>query len=175
MKIRAYDQDKKFGNVYTYNLEKAKPKEAVQNGKVKPGLHFDYYEKFFVTTADLDIVYPISSGITSNFGLNERKRESYFGLRFDGYVKVPKDGIYTFYLKSNDGSRLFIDDSELIENDANHGAVEEPGNIALKAGLHKIMVKYFNCGGGKALNLNWSGPNMEKHEIQANELYTDDL
>ena len=127
-----------------------------------------------MTTADLDIVDPISSGITANFGLNERKRESYFGLRFDGYVKVPKDGIYTFYLKSNDGSRLFIDGSELIENDANHGAVEEPGNIALKAGLHKILVKYFNCGGGKALNVSWSGPAMEKHEIQANELYTED-
>ncbi len=173
LKIRAFDKDQKPGNVYTYNFEKAKPKEAVQNAKVKPGIHFDYFEKFFVTTADLDIVDPISSGITANFGLNERKRESYFGLRFDGYVKVPKDGIYTFYLKSNDGSRLFIDGSELIENDANHGAVEEPGNIALKAGLHKILVKYFNCGGGKALNVSWSGPDMEKHEIRANELYTE--
>ena len=175
LKIRAYDQDKKPGSVYVYNFEKSKPKEAVQNARVKPGLHFDYFEKFFVTTADLDIVDPISSGITSNFGLNERKRESYFGLRFDGFIKVPKDGLYTFYLKSNDGSRLFIDGSELIENDANHGAVEEPGNISLKAGLHKIMVKYFNCGGGKALNVNWSGPNLEKHEIQANDLYTNDL
>ena len=174
LKIRAYDQDKKPGDIYTYNFEKAKPQKAVQYPKVKPGLHFDYFEKFFVTTADLVIVDPIVSGITTNFSLNERKRESYFGLRFDGYVKVPKDGIYTFYLKSNDGSRLFIDGSELIENDANHGAVEEPGNIALKAGLHKILVKYFNCGGGKALNVSWSGPAMEKHEIQANELYTED-
>ena len=174
LKIRAYDQNKKPGNVYTYNFEKAKPKEAVHNVNVRPGLHFDYFEKFFVTTADLDIVDPVASGITTNFSLKERKRESYFGLRFDGYVKVPKDGIYTFYLKSNDGSRLFIDGSELIENDANHGAVEEPGNIALKTGMHKIRVKYFNCGGGKALNVSWSGPAMEKHEIQANELYTED-
>jgi len=59
----------------------------------------------------------------------------------------------------------------LIENDANHGAVEEPGKVGLKAGLHKIVVKYFQCGGGKALFVSWSGPDMEKHEIQSNELF----
>ena len=160
--------------IINIDFKKAVPIQFLTKIKVKQGLAFDYFEKFFVTTADLDIVDPIASGITTNFGLNERKRESYFGLRFDGYVKVPKDGIYTFYLKSNDGSRLFIDGSELIENDANHGAVEEPGNIALKAGFHKIRVKYFNCGGGKALNVSWSGPAMEKHEIQAIELYIEE-
>jgi hypothetical protein len=134
-------------------------------------LKYDYFEKFFVTTEDLDKVKPVSSGITGNFNFGEKQKENYFGFRYSGYIKVPKDGIYTFYLKSNDGSRLYIHGDELIENDANHGAVEEPGSIALKAGYHPIIVKYMQCGGGKSLQVSWSGPGMVKHEIQPQELF----
>ena len=83
-------------------------------------------------------------------------------------------GFYNFSLISNDGSKLYIDGEELIENDANHGAVEEPGRVALKAGLHKILVKYFQCGGAKALKVSWSGPGMAMHEITPAELFSDD-
>ena len=171
LKMKAFAPDMQPGIVYSCQFVKAKLKEVVNPEKVKPGIHYDYFEKFFVTTEDLDLVEPVSSGITENFNINEKKSENYFGFRFTGYISVPKDGIYTFYLKSNDGSRLFVDGNELIENDANHGAVEEPGNIGLKAGLHPIMVKYMQCGGGKSLVVSWSGPGMEKHEVQANELF----
>jgi hypothetical protein len=169
--MQAYSQDKKPGIVFTWQFEKARLSEAIQSVKELPGLHYYYFEKFFVTTADLDAVEPISHGITSKFSIDEKKRDTYFGFRFSGFIKMPKDGIYTFYLKSNDGSRLYIDGEELIENDANHGAVEEPGKVALKAGLHKIMVKYFQCGGGKTLQVSWSGPGVEKQEISASVLF----
>jgi len=171
LKIQAYDHAKRPGIIYTCQLKKAKLKEAVHLVQVKPGLHYDYFEKFFVTTADLDLVEPISSGIIGNFNIDVKKRETYFGLRFNGYIKAPKDGIYKFYLKSNDGSRLYIDGEELIENDANHGAIEEPGQVALTAGLHKVLVKYFQCGGGKTLTVSWSGPGIEKQEIPVSVLF----
>jgi hypothetical protein len=140
---------------------------------VKQGLAYDYFERFFVTTDDLDSTEPLLSGITDVFSIKNAPKQTYYGYRFHGYIEVPKDGIYTFFLISNDGSSLFIDGKELIENDANHGAVEEPANIGLKAGQHKILVKYFQCGGAKALKVSWSGPEMEKHEINANELFID--
>lgn len=171
LKMQAYSQDKKPGNVFTWQFEKARQSEAIQSASELPGLHYNYFEKFFVTTADLDAVEPISQGTTSKFSIDEKKRDNYFGFRFNGFIKVPKNGIYTFYLKSNDGSRLYIDGEELIENDANHGVVEEPGKVALKAGLHKIMVKYFQCGGGKALQVSWSGRGVEKQEIPASVLF----
>ncbi|MBV5314393.1 MAG: GH92 family glycosyl hydrolase [Prolixibacteraceae bacterium] len=171
LKIRAFASDRKASQVFNWQFEKAKLKEETQITAVKPGMHYDYFEKFFVNVTDLDLVQPVSSGITNKFSFDEKKRENYFGFRVKGFIKVPKDGIYTFYLKSNDGSRLYIDGDELIENDANHAAVEEPGILALKAGLHPIEVKYMQCGGGKALTVSWSGPGMEKHEIQPKELF----
>lgn len=171
LKLRVYAKNMKPGIVYTYMFEKASYREPFRV-QVKPGLHYDYYERFFVNTPDLDLVNPVISGSTPNVNISARKRDTYFGFRFKGYVKAPKEGIYTFFLKSNDGSRLYIDDAELIENDANHGTVEEPGRIALKAGLHKIEVKYFQCGGGKALTVEWEGPGIKKQEIPAKALFT---
>jgi len=171
LKMKAFAPERKASQVFTWKFEKAQPKKAVQVTSVKPGLKYDYFEKFFVNVPDMELVKPVFSGVTSTFNYNDRKRENYFGFRYTGYIKVPKDGIYNFYLKSNDGSRLYIDGNELIENDANHGAVEEPGTVALKSGYHQIEVKYMQCGGGKALLVSWSGPCMAKHEIQAKELF----
>jgi predicted alpha-1,2-mannosidase len=171
LKMKAFAPDRKPSQVYTWKFEKAVPKEAVSLTSAKPGLKFEYFEKFFVNVTDLDLVEPVFSGLTKNFKIDEKKRENYFGFHYSGFIKVPKDGIYTFYLKSNDGSRLFIHGEELIENDAKHGAVEEPGSVALKAGYHPIMVKYMQCGGGKSLLVSWSEPGMTKHEIQEKELF----
>jgi hypothetical protein len=174
LKMKAFATDRKASQIYTWKFEKAVPKVAVSLTSAKPGLKYDYFEKFFVTTEDLDKVEPVSSGITGNFNFGEKQKENYFGFRYSGYIKVPKDGIYTFYLKSNDGSRLYIHGEGLIENDGNHGAVEEPGSIALKAGLHPIMVKYMQCGGGKSLLVSWSGPGIGKREIEGNVLFHSD-
>ena len=157
----------------SYDFTKAVLSEPIGNRKVKQGLAYDYFERFFVNADDLDISNPVNSGITTQFTIKNAPKETYYGYRYHGYIRVPKDGIYNFSLISNDGSKLYIDDQELIENDANHGAVEEPGSAALKAGLHKILVKYFQCGGAKALKVSWAGPGMKMHEITPAELFTD--
>jgi predicted alpha-1,2-mannosidase len=173
LKMTSFCENRMPSFPVTIEFKKAVLSEPAGNVKVKQGLAYDYFERFFVTTADLDVCKPLISGITDQFSIKIAPRENYYGYRFQGYIDVPKDGIYTFFLASNDGSRLFIDGNELIENDANHSAVEEPGSVGLKAGLHQIMVKYFQCGGGKALKVSWSGPGMEKHEITAEKLFTD--
>jgi len=53
----------------------------------------------------------IKTGITSNFDLSVKTRDEQVGLQFNGYVQIAKEGLFKFYTKSDDGSRLFIDDS----------------------------------------------------------------
>jgi len=173
LKMRSSEKRKMPSIVISIDFKKAVLSLAAVKPKVKQGLAYDYFERFFVTTDDFEISKPISSGVTDIFSIMIAPRESYYGYSYHGYIEVPKDGIYNFFLISNDGSKLYIDGKELIENDANHGAVEEPGRVGLKAGFHKILVKYFQCGGGKALKVSWSGPGMERHEISAQELFID--
>lgn len=70
------------------------------------------------------------------------------GLVLTGYLEVPADGIYTFALLSDDGSTLALDGELLGDNDGAHAPVEIIVQKALKAGLHPIEVRYFDCNGG---------------------------
>lgn len=171
LKMRAFAPGRKPGNVFSWHFEKAQLYPSANPGKLNPGLRYDYFERFFVTTADLETVEPVLSGISEHISLLPALRDSYFGLRFSGYIRVPADGIYTFFLTSNDGSRLFINGTEIIENDGNHAAVSEPGKAALKSGYHHIEIRYFQCGGGKALQLNWEGPGFRRREAGPGDLF----
>ncbi len=66
---------------------------------------------------------------------------------------------------TDDGSKLFIDDIEVVNNDGNHGTIEQSGKAALKKGYHKISVTYFDSGGGNALKVMMQPEKGMKEEI----------
>lgn len=70
------------------------------------------------------------------------------GLVFDGYIEVPQDGIYSFYTYSDDGSMLEIDCRTVVDNDGLHPRTERSGQAALRRGLHKFSLRYFDSNGG---------------------------
>jgi len=71
----------------------------------------------------------------------------------------------------NDGSKLYINGKEVINNDGGHPAIEKSGTIALKTGEYPFVLKYFQMGGGKKLRVSWQGPGFEKQEIDAKVLF----
>ncbi|MCK5467726.1 MAG: beta-glucosidase, partial [Cyclobacteriaceae bacterium] len=97
--------------------------------------------------------------------------EQYFSFDYEGYIDIPKDGEYTFYLATNDGGRLYLDNIMLLNNDGLHPVVEIEKAVSLKAGLHPISVKYFQEGGRNGLIVSWKGPGIEKQEIPASVLF----
>jgi hypothetical protein len=142
-----------------------KPREAVNPGTTMPGLAFDYYEGQWTALPDFGALKPVQSGQLPDVSLSPRKRDTHFGLRFTGFVEVPRDGVYTFYTSSNDGSKLHIGDQEVVQNDHHHGVVESFGEIALKAGKHPLRVVYFQEGGNRHLEVHWEGPELPKQRI----------
>ena len=171
LKMKAYHSDLMTSTPVEILIKKAELNDAILISDLLPGLAYDYFERFFVQATDLELVKPLSNGVTQNFNIQMARVPSYFGLWFRGYIKVPQDGLYTFHLSSNDGSHLYIDGKELIENDGNHAMVEEPGCVGLKAGYHSIEVQYMQCGGGKGLKVSWEGPGIKKAEIPASVLF----
>ncbi len=61
--------------------------------------------------------------------------------------------MWTFGLESDDGSRLWIGDQLVVDNDGLHGAEQQRSSIALEAGFHSIDVRWFNASGGAVLGL----------------------
>ena len=138
------------------------------------GIIYRYYENTDRTAIELSSKKPLKTGKTNQIRLGkERDGIEKFGYIFSGYLSVPMRGKYTFYLLSNDGSRLYINGNEVIDNDGRHAAEEKSVKLSLEKGLYPVEVKYFQYGGGKALKLLWQGPGFDKSEISGENLYTE--
>lgn len=70
-------------------------------------------------------------------------RATWFAIDYTGTFSVPSTAVYRFKIKSDDGSRLYIDGEQIIDNDGMHGPKEKEGSVLLEAGAHTIRVKYF--------------------------------
>ncbi len=136
-----------------------------------PGLKYKYYEAKVMFVRELDKAEPIKSGIIANFNIDNRTRDEYFAYIYEGYLKIPKDGVYTIYNKTNDGSILYIDGKEFINSDGGHPASERYKTIALRKGMYKIAQKYFQMAGGYMNQVSWKGPGINKQEIPGRALF----
>ena len=163
----------KCGNaspVISRSFKKVKP-IAWKGMTLSPGLNFKYYEGTWPKLPDFGKIKPAASGVANGFSLAGRKRDYNFGMEFTGYVQILKDGTYTFFATSDDGSRLFIDGKQVVDNDGVHGMVEKSGTIKLTAGMHTIRVIYAQGGGGSGLRVSYQGPGIEKREVAEFDLY----
>ena len=81
------------------------------------GLNYACYEAHGEILPDFKTLTPLKTGNVSNFDLavmlGVMSRNEHVGLQFSGYLQVPRDGLYTFYLTSDDGSQLFIAEPSL--------------------------------------------------------------
>lgn len=147
-------------------------KKAANVLKPVPGINYKYYEpssgKIDMSSLKSNFV---TAGITDRISLAKKNRKDKFAFEFNGYIKIDKEGIYTFFTDSDDGSMLYVDDEEVVNNDGDHGNVEKSGTVALKKGFHKIKVLYFDSGGGNALKASIQAEGGSKQEISASLLY----
>jgi glucose/arabinose dehydrogenase len=81
-----------------------------------------------------------------------------FILHLTGLIYIPQSGKYTFRLRSDDGSRLWIDDKPIVDNDGAHGDIVIDNYVRLSAGYHRLKVEYFQVGWFKHLILEWKKP-----------------
>lgn len=67
----------------------------------------------------------------------------WFGVQYRGVIAVREPGPYRFRIRSDDGSKLYIDGALVIDNDGVHEAKSETGEVYLSAGTHPVRVDYF--------------------------------
>jgi len=139
-------------------------------GPFEAGLRYSYYEGGWQTLDQMAGRKPVSTGVTSTFDIDLRKRDEHFALRFEGLIDVAADGLYEFFTESDDGSALYIDGKPVVDNNKLQGMTERGGMVALKKGLHQIDVRYFNAVGGMGLAVRWAGPKTPKAKIPARVL-----
>ena len=114
-----------------------------------------------------------TTGQTAGINFVVRPRDDNFGLEYTGYLNVPADGTYTFYLTTDSRAFLRLHDAALIDADFGYaGGTEVSATIPLKAGYHALRLAYAHCTGGTpAISLQWSGPGLTKQPVPADCLF----
>lgn len=151
------------------------PLPPVYPANLANGLDYSYYTGIWQYLPNFDSLTPAQIGSVSNFNISSAPAVDSFAYEFGGFIDVPSDGQYTFYTTSDDGSRLYIDDSVVVSNEGVHGITEVQGKAALLAGMHKIRVTYFENSGGQALQVRWAGPGFARQLIPNTVLYRGSL
>lgn len=123
---------------------------------------------------------PIATGTVGTFDISPRQQNDNFVFAFDGFIDIPSSGNYWFYTSSDDGSRLYINGSLLVNNDGAHGPGEKTNNVSpyngatipLSAGKIPIRVTFFEQSGGEALTVSWQkSGGFSKQVIPASALF----
>jgi hypothetical protein len=138
------------------------------------GLNYKYYQGTWTVLPDFNSLTPISQGKANNFDIGLRQQDANFAFKFTGFLDVASNGGYTFYLKSDDGSKLSVvgDYGTLvIDNDGTHTSLEKSGYIYLLAGRHPITVTYFQSTGLRDLLVSYSSSGTTKRQIPVNKLF----
>ena len=158
LKIAAFTKEGLRGDIYTAHFNK----ENYSTPQKKEGseLAVKLYNGTWKSTSDLDGKQISKQWKQNNIEVDKERvaGSDVFGLIYEGYINVPQTGIYTFYLTADDGAILEIGDKMVIDNDGLHSAKEISGQIALKTGTHKFVLKFIEGGGGYTLRLQMKAP-----------------
>lgn len=110
------------------------------------------------------IDFPNASAAWS--GTDSRFREN-FAARFSGSLWIETPGDYVFHLASDDGAALWIDGAAVVLDDAPHSYRTRSATVALSAGLHEVVVAYYENTGTAGLRLSWTPPGGSETVVPA--------
>jgi cytochrome c2 len=128
--------------------------------QAKGATSYRYFEGAFDRVPNFDQLKPVASGGGPAFDLSIAKRNENYAFQFEGFFKIDTEGKYTFTLHSDDGSVLAVDGKQVVDNDGVHAPTAKSGSVMLTRGVHKVVVGFFQVGGGAELEVQVGGPGM---------------
>ena len=96
-----------------------------------------------------------------------------FSVRWEGQIEAVYTEQYTFSTTANDGVRLWVNDTNLIDDWADHTApAVDTGTINLMAGLkYDVKMEYYNDTGAAVAQLQWSSPSTPGAPVPSQFLF----
>ncbi len=101
---------------------------------------------------------PTTTGQTNSFNPSDYDTGDRFALKFTSELTVTTGGTYTFSTSSDDGSKLFVNGVEVVDNDGLQATATETGTIGLSPGTYVVEIIYFENAGQQTLSATLAGP-----------------
>ncbi|MHC4437615.1 MAG: PA14 domain-containing protein [Planctomycetota bacterium] len=140
---------------------------SFKTAKEGGGIRGDYYngmnfETFVVTRTDPEIDFDWGDPGGPDPGVGDDQ----FSCRWTGEVEAAYTETYTFYTRTDDGGRLWVNGQQLVDAWIDQGPTEYSGEIDLVAGnSYSIVMEHYENGGGAVAELRWSSPSTPKEII----------
>jgi hypothetical protein len=135
-------------------------------------LHWPVRDRLARLNAEPGDPAPAEIGTLPNVSLDPRDRDELFGFRYTGYLRVPRDGVYTFTARCDDGAALWIGERNVFWSMGQSPATtEDEGMMALRAGLHPFVLSYHQAYGAMALEIRVEGPGVTRQRLPDTMLF----
>jgi len=97
--------------------------------------------------------------------LKGKDRDNY-GLTWEGWLEVPKDGKYTFHYDTDDGGAVTVNGKEIItRNHVGPAGIPTKKSLKLKKGRAEIKIEYYEFSGQEFVGLSWEGPGLKLQSL----------
>jgi len=170
VKATTFLSSKRYSKTTIGTYKKSKLLKALPITNLKKGLNLNVFSGKITTLNEFYKLKKVKEKIVEKIVIpSDSLLIDYFGLEFKGYINIKEDGIYTFYVSSDDGSQLYIDNNLVVNNDGIHSYITKSGQVVLEKGKHQILVKYFEGNYGEDLKIEM-GTEFSK-PIEINEFY----
>ena len=110
-------------------------------------------------------------GNSSSYFTPEGIPDDNFSVRWEGKINIDLTSEYTFFIISDDGVRLSIDNRMIIDNWNPQPPTEKNGTIQLEEGKsYSVIIDYFEESGGEAMIFGWESKNFSKQTVPSSHL-----
>ncbi|MGQ9732040.1 MAG: family 16 glycoside hydrolase [Candidatus Zipacnadales bacterium] len=96
-----------------------------------------------------------------------------FSVRWTATLNIEKGGEYTFYLTTDDGTRMTIDGKTVIDAWVPRPPTISEVKVNLAAGDHEVVVEYYEAGGAATARLEWSAEGFGRQIIPLARIRSD--
>ena len=155
--LKSFSADGKYDKTARGNFELGEtlPSVLKPNSVKQGGLKYSYYEGSWEKLPDFKKLTPIKTGIAdSTFTINKLPSKNNFACLFEGYFEILRDGYYNFATISKDGSKLFIGDKMIVDNDGVHPTESVRTYVLpLQKGFYPVRIEYFQKNENGTLQL----------------------
>ena len=135
---------------------------GITSGSTEPGVEWSSFAGHFPWVPELTVLDPAARGrgVRPDAGLGKAG-----AVLFKGFLEIPSDGAYTFYLSADTGAFLRVHEAQVLDADKGYAAGSTiSGSILLKAGRHPFRL-YARMGETPAMSWEWSGPGFARQAI----------
>ncbi|MRN51556.1 hypothetical protein GJB61_00850 [Paenibacillus sp. LC-T2] len=96
----------------------------------------------------------------------------FFSVRWSGKIKPLYSETYQIFTTSDDGIRVWINGSLVIDSWTKQSGTERQGSITMNAGqLYDLKVEYYENQGDASARLMWGSPSQAKGAVPSSALF----